>query len=236
MNKDLNKPQVQAFELKKYVLDLGQLPSLPEVILTTPAEKTIWNSQKRLFLGASLWLRNMLLGEALLPEAYQSEALYCQPLAELLAADFRLATAVHARTSSEDLLRFKTPAAFWFYCCWAKSLYSIENMGLESSVGKRGRYNLAIEFCSSLESFSLNFGLPTADDAPEMLLLAEAQRISESDYNFHLDYLSPYLKVLRRVAKKIKECKHLQAYCLLPDGTLHVTSKNLKLPSKKQLM
>lgn len=221
--------------LRGYVLFLGALPLLPQILLTTKNEQQIWVASRWMYSGASLWLRNILLGEQLLPKAYESKQfLYSQTFADILAANFRLATAVYPRTCSTALLEFPSPAALWFHCCWTRSEQSLANTGLTGRavlIGKREHYESSLKLCSNLESLSLELkSIPTADENPELLLLIEAQKIARANDNFYLDHLLPYLRTFRRTAKKIKECKELQLYYLLPDGTIFVTGKDKKLP------
>ena len=229
------------FNLRTYVLLLGELPLLPQILLTTDNERRVWLGARRAYQGASLWLRNILLGEPLSPKAYKLNApyLYDQPFAEFLAATFRLTTAVYPRTLDLTLLNFSEPAALWFHCCWARSQISLENTGLTGRaalIGKQKHFVQLNKLYSSLKSLSFEpeiqlDSLVTA----ELLLLTEAQAIAKADYGFYLDHLLPYLQVLKRTSWKFKHCKYLQLYYLLPDGTLFITGKNKKLPSSLYL-
>lgn len=222
--------------LQAYVLFLGELPLLPQIILSTDAEKRVWASSRWMYQGASLWLRNILLGQPLSPKAYEGKLLYSEPFAELLAATFRLTTAVYPRTFLKELLEFPSPAALWFHCCWVRSEKSLESSGLTgypALIGKREYSQKVAMTCSKLKLLSFEPDrVPTPTEAPELLLLTEAQALAKADYNFYLDHLTPYLQVYQRTIKKTKNCKYLQYYYLLPDGSLFITGKDLKLPAK----
>jgi hypothetical protein len=220
--------------LAKLIYAFRDLPSLPPILLDSDAEREVFAITKHKYQSASLWLRHILLGEALQREAYETSALAIQPFAEFLAANFRLAIAVYSRTTDPRFLCFGSPAEFWFCCVVVMSQRHLENTGLTGKpfrLGKREAWDGAVKISSKLRCLEYQPDpLPTFDKDPLTVLIVEAQALAKLDRNFYKDHLLPFIRTTRRSAKKNKELDNVQFYHLLPNGKLFVTGKNKKLP------
>lgn len=220
--------------LAKLIYAFRDLPFLPPIILDGDAEREVFAVTKHKYQSASLWLRHILLGEPLQPEAYETSALAIQPFAEFLAANFRLAIAVYSRTTDPRFLCFSSPAEFWFYCVVAMSQRHLEDQGLTGKptrMGKREAWDWAVKICSKLRCLEYQPDpLPTFDKDPLTILILEAQALAKLDRNFYKDHYFPFVQAARRSAKKNKELDNVQFYRLLPDGKLFVTGNKKKLP------
>lgn len=222
------------YNLAKFIYVLRDLPFLPPILLDSDAEREVFAITKHKYQSASLWLRHILLGEALQPEAYETSALAIQPFAEFLAASFRLAIAVHSRTTDPRFLCFSSPAELWFYCVVAMSQKQLEDQGLTGKptrMGKREAWDWAVKICSKLRCLEYQPDpLPTFGKDPVTVLIVEAQALAKLDRNFYKDYFLPFVQTARRSAKKNKELDNVQFFRLLPDGKLFVTGNKKKLP------
>jgi hypothetical protein len=94
------------FMLAEYVYLIASLPKLPPVHLTTQTELAIVRAEIDSWKVISLWLRNLILFEALSPEAYRGDALYQMPSAYWLKALLQLIGAVHSRSGNPDIKAF----------------------------------------------------------------------------------------------------------------------------------
>lgn len=221
--------------LADYVYLIANLPELPQVCLTTPAELTIVRVEANSWKAISLWLRNLVLFEALAPEAYTGSALYQMPKACWLKALLELIRGVHSASGNSDIKAFSTPSALWYHCICKQAEWKLEGRGVFGLppviVPKREHYKAVSQICTSLEKLVWK---PeddcTIDDFPEEIIFAEAQALAKAERGFHYHVLRPFLKEWRRTAKIVKHCKHLQDGCLLPNGSIFITGKNRKLP------
>lgn len=57
--------------LNDYVYLIAELPLRPPILLESQKELLLIMGVKSFYLSISLWLRNIMLKEALLPEAYE---------------------------------------------------------------------------------------------------------------------------------------------------------------------
>lgn len=164
-------------------------------------------------------------------------AQYYQPLAELTAAMADLITAVH-RTSEHHIIKlFPSPADLWFYWICKLSQKWLEQSGLIGKpvvVGKRYIHTRLMQLCCELENYKSKSEdlVVSKDETLSALIIGEAITLASNKEDFKVDSLDPFLRVLRRTAKKIKHCKELQRTVLLPDGNLSVTKKSVKTPRK----
>jgi hypothetical protein len=69
--------------LAQYVYRVAELPKLPPIVFESEVEKALVKKETDFYKALSLWLRNMVLGETLSPEAYKGIGRYYQPYAEL---------------------------------------------------------------------------------------------------------------------------------------------------------
>lgn len=221
--------------LANYVYSIADLPDLPQVHLTTPAERAIVRAEANSWKAISLWLRNLLLFEALAPEAYTGDALYQMLNAYWLKALLELIRGVHSASGNLDIKAFSTPSALWYHCICKQAERELEDTGLFGLppviIPKRENYKAISQLCSSLEK---RVWKPddcyTIDDYPEAIIFVEAQALAKADKGFHYRVFRPFLKEWRHIAKSVKHCKHLQDSCLLPDGSIFTTAKDRKLP------
>jgi hypothetical protein len=224
--------------LAQYVYRIAELPKLPPILFESEEEKTLVKKETDFYKALSLWLRNMVLGETLSPEAYQGIGRYYQPYAELWKARLDLVIAVHRSASDLAIKNYSSPAALWYDWLLQQAQKTIEQNGLAGEavpVSKRGHHNEVSEFCSLLTKQALQ---------PEDLLdltplarcvYAEAQVLAKNDFRFRNQSLRPFIRVWRNTAKEIKHCKYLQGFYLHPDVSVFMTGKNHKLPATNSL-
>lgn len=221
------------FVLANYVYLLAKFPEHPPILLASASEKQIFQQARFRYKALSLWLRYLLLGESLAEEAVNTNMKYFQPIAELLAAEFRLAVGVHPRSANPAIREFDSPADLWFACQWIMSEQCLEDDGLTGTPKLEGKTEGLIEnrkAIKRLDNLRTSYQQGTDLNFLTGILIVEAHELAKSDHNFELDYFKPYLRVLKRTGKKIERCKQLQKVYLLPDGQLHWTEQGAKLP------
>jgi len=221
--------------LANYVYWLGELPQNLPITLDAENEQHVFQGLRFCYQSLSLWLRHFLLGEALAEEAFLTDMQYYQPAAELLVAEFRLATGVHPRSANPLIRRFDSPACLWFCCHVDMSQRLLADTGitnLPKLEGKQAAVGRLIKAVNLLENLHLPYQGETKSLRTK--LVVEAQEIAKTDANFQLDYFSPYLRVLKRSINKDKNCESLQNIYLQPDGQLYQTQKNKKLPPRQR--
>ncbi len=221
--------------LASYVYKLAELPPQPPLILETPEQQTLLNLNRTNWQAMSLWLRYLLLGEALAEEAYLTSAINHQPRAELMAAEFRLAVGVHPRSAHPTIRSFDSPAELWFHCQYVLSYGLLESKGLLEQPeikGKSERLKATKRFIDLLDD--LKFTDWEEERAKgqclQAILITEAQDIAKVDHNFAFNYYKPFLRQFKRAVNFEKNNKNLQDTYLLSDGQLHRTEKSRKLP------
>jgi hypothetical protein len=183
-----------------------------------------------------------VLAEKLAEEAFLTSARYCQPLAEIAAAELKLAIGLHPRTANPLIRNFDTPADLWFYCKWIQSQLSLTDAGLTtdkpSIISKRQSTNAATEQFDQFTELSFPYREDAANDEPHRLIEifhGEAQKLAKDDANFQVDYWNPYVKMVKRSINKVRKCEALQNVFLLPKGQLYWTEKGKKLPPAKKM-
>ncbi len=224
--------------LAQYVYRVAELPKLPPIVFESEVEKALVKKETDFYKALSLWLRNMVLGETLSPEAYKGIGRYYQPYAELWKARLDLVIAVHRSASDLAIKNYSSPAALWYDWLLQQAQKGIEQNGLAGKALlalKRECYNEVLEFCSLLVKQALQ-PEDLLDLTPvESCIYSEAQALAKDDLRFRNQSLRPLVKVWRNTAKQIKHCKHLQGFYLLPDGLVFMTGKNHKLPANNSL-
>lgn len=224
------------FMLINYVYLLAELPEHPGILLTTDNEKQIFTGARHRYKAISLWLRHLLLGEVLAEKAFLTDIKHYQPIAEFVAAEFKLAVGVHPRSANPLIRSFKSPADLWFASQLILSQQCLEDDGLITGVprieGKRAGSKETLQVLERLENLSVSYQRHTNVENLSAILLIEAQEIAKMDIDFQKDYFRPHLRVMKRTANKIKNSKHLQSAYLLPDGEVLWTEKDRKLPKK----
>lgn len=216
-------------DLTNWVYYLATLPEHPPILLTTVNEKKIFRGLRHRYTAFSLWLRHLLLGEPLAEELFLTNMKHYEPIAELMAAEFRLAVGVHPRSTNPLIREFESPADLWFCCQWVMANQCLdESLGLTElpkPEGKRKSIEEGLKLSRLLSDSAFPYEEETSFDLLTGILLMEAQEIAKTDIGFKLDYFSPYLRVFKRTGTKMKNCKHLQSVWLLPDGRLWWTSQ-----------
>ncbi|MBA3789559.1 hypothetical protein H0X32_04200 [Patescibacteria group bacterium] len=198
--------------------------------MTNP-EYLIWGNLRTMFSDAAFWLENLLLGQKLSSKAYK-DGLYSMPLAELLAADFRLIVALHSRASDPALLHFPDPATLWLGCCVETSEEMMKSAGLTgnpSIIGKRENCELTSRVVKAIEAQKYTVPFDRLPTSIQKSVYQEAFRLAKVDHSFHLNYLLPYLRAVKKYANCIKGCKHLQMVYLDRKGAAIVGGKGVKL-------
>lgn len=224
------------FMLINYVYLLAELPEHPGILLVTDNEKRFLKGARCRYKAISLWLRHLLLGEVLAEEAFLTNIKHYQPIAEFIAAEFKLAVGVHPRSANPLIRSFKSPADLWFASQVILSQQCLEDTGLITGVprieGKRAGFKENVQAIERLEDLSVSYQRHTNVENLSAILLIEAQEIAKTDIDFQKDYFRPHLRVMKRTGNKIKNSKHLQSAYLLPDGEVLWTEKDRKLPKK----
>lgn len=230
----ISRNRIMCCSLEECVYEIAQLPFNLPILLESEAEKQMSLITKQKYQSASLWLRHMLLGETLQPEAYQPPALNYKLFAKFLAATFHLATSVHSRTANPLFIFFPSPTALWYFCVLTMSQNHLQYRGLTGVpylLGKREVWEALVKLCSSLKSLSYQpEPLPRIAVHPTIRLMLEAQAIAKTDNYFYRHHLVSYVQTIRQIAKTTKESKDIQFHWLLPDGRLFVTGEKKKLP------
>lgn len=220
------------FVLANYVYAIAELPEHPGILLTTNNEREIFEADRQSYRAVSMWLRHLLLGQALAEECFLTEMKHYQPKAEYIAAEFRLAVGVHPRSANPTIRSFESPAALWFAVQQSMSQQSLEDSGLTDTPlieSKRTAFDENIQAIELLENLSATY---QPDDIGKLgsILLLEAQEIAKVDLDFQKDYYRPHLRVVKRTNNKIKKSKYLQYAYLLPGGELFWTELGNRLP------
>lgn len=223
--------------LAKYVYQLAELPPELPIVLETAEQQAFVNLHRANWQSISLWLRHLVLGEALEEDAYTTEALYLQPRAELMAAELRLAVGVHPRSAHPVIRNFKSPADLWFGCQIQLSYGMLQHDGLLGSpkiMGKAEKLKGTRRFVDQLETYKFadwEEERATSQSA-QLILIIEAQDIAKVDANFDSAYYKPYLRQFKRSVNAEKNNKQLQDLYLLSDGQLYRTTKGGRLPKE----
>lgn len=221
--------------LAKYVYQLAELPPQLPIMLETAEEQAFVDLHRARWQAMSLWLRHLLLGEALVEEAYTTKALYLQPRAELMAAEFKLAVGVHSRSAHPVIRNFESPSDLWFGCQIQLSYGMLQHSGLlepPKIKGKAEKLKGTRRFVDQLETYKFadwEEERATSQSA-QLILVIEAQDIAEVDASFDLIYYKPYLRQFKRCVNAEKNNKQLQDVYRLPDGQLYQTTKGGRLP------
>lgn len=224
------------FMLANYVYQLAKLPEHPPILLTTSNEKQIFQGAKFRYKALSLWLRHLLLGEALADLAIDTDMKHYQPIAEFVAAQFTLAVGVHPRSANPAIREFDSPASLWFASQWIMSEQCLEDSGLTGTPRLEGKREGLIDSrkaIKNLEDLRIPYRQGTDLNFLTGILLVEAHELAEAYPDFESDYFKPFMRVMKRTTKKIERSKHLQSVCLLPNGQLFWTGKDSKLPKLK---
>jgi hypothetical protein len=222
--------------LSEYIYQLAELPPQLPIMLETAEQQAFVARYGAIWQDMSLWMRHLLLGEALAEEIYLTEAIALQPRAELMAAEFRLAIGVHPRSAHPIIRQFDSPAAVWFGCQFQLSYGLLQHKGLlepPKIKGKTERLNGTRRFINLLENqkFTDWEEERVTSQSVHLILVTEAQDIAKTDANFAATYYNPFLRQFKRTVNAEKNNKQLQDLYLLPDGQLYQTRKNQKLLS-----
>ena len=223
------------FVLSECVYFIGSLPQRPSVLLETLEEMALLQAETESWAAISLWLRSIMLGEEIKPEAYIGDALYQMHYANWLKALFDLITALHSRSGNVDIRSFTKPSLLWYHCVCAASRRDLENTGITglptAIIPKRENYKAVTQLCTNLEKLrwqsdhSYSF-----EEWPEAIILIEAQLLAKDDVWFRHNSFRAFTKRWRAIAKDVKECQYLQGSCLF-EREMFTTGKHRKLPS-----
>jgi hypothetical protein len=224
--------------LSEYIYQMAELPPQLPILLETVEQHDFVARHGAIWQDMSLWMRHLLLGEALAEEIYLTNTIALQPRAELMAAEFKLAVGVHPRSAHPIICQFDSPAGLWFACQIQLSYGLLEHKGLLEPpriIGKTERLNGTRRFIDLLENqkFADWEGERATSQSVQLILVTEAQDIAKTDSNFAATYYNPFLRQFKRTVNAEKKNKQLQDLYLLPDGQLYQTRKNKKLPPGK---
>lgn len=229
--------------LTTYIQQIATLPVFPSVLLLSDPEDQLVKGQQFAFQAISLWLRHLLLGEALAKEAFLTDRMYYQPDAKTAEALFNLAVGVHPRTANPIIRQFNSPADLWFYSIEQISQAALGIAGLTNkpaNIGKRELCNHAIKVISLLENQSLPYQEEDLNNPKNLtkILIIEAQEITKvrGNLDFQEDYFRPFLRKLKASVNKAKNCKNLQMPYLLLDERLFWTGKGFILPKCNKIV
>lgn len=215
---------------------LATLPQHPPILLTETSEQKLFLGMRFRYKALSLWLRHFLLGEALAEEVFLTNMRHFQGIAELMAAEFHLATAVYPRSTNLLIRRFDSPASLWFYCQLVMSQQCLDDVGLTDLPKPKGKRESLTDCLKMIDGLK-NLGFPHREcsniEYITGILIAEAQKLAKTNPRFRQEHFMPYLRVFKRSVNKDKNCKQLQSAYLLPDGQIFWTGKSYKLPKLK---
>lgn len=215
---------------------LAKLPQHPPILLTEASEQELFLAIRFRYKALSLWLRHFLLGEALAEEVFLTSMRHFQGIAELMVAEFQLATAVHPRSTNLLIRRFDSPVSLWFCCQLVMSEQCLDDVGLTDlpkPEGKREKLIDSLKVIDGLKNLSFPYHKSSNLEHITGILIAEAQELAKTNPRFRQEHFMPYLRVLKRTINKDKNCKELQSAYLLPDGQIFWTGKSNKLPKLK---
>jgi hypothetical protein len=227
---------VSTLDLRDCIYLIADLPfsGLLDFHLETENEQIIWNALKHGLKAKSIWLRHLVLAEALSPEimldgihSYESVAKFSKALLELV-------TAVHRWSLHDEIRSFNSPAQLWLECEIGISRFAVEFSGLIGSpllIAKRQGVKVGIPYISKLEDLEVNLGDSPAPffEAPH-LVLKEALALARADTEFETLHFRPFLKAKKQLIYKSKKRTDLQFYYLLPTGKLFITGSKKHLP------
>ncbi len=216
--------------LKHAIHYLQSVPLKPKFEMTN-SEFQVWGGYRTMYASAAIWLENLLLGEKLSSKAYK-DGINAMPLAEKLAADFKLIIALHSRASSPVILFFPSPATLWLIWCIEMGQRDLESAGLTGHprmIGKRQQYQETIRVVDALEA--QNYTLPFERTPANIyeLVLYEALQLAETDHCFYLNYFLPHLRTTKKYVNRLKNCKHLQKAYIDKNDDLIASGKSVKL-------
>lgn len=228
----------QVVEFVEVLFDY-QLPK--GILFETPAEKKLIKTYRYFYKGLRVWLEHLVLKKRLEPEATFTNWKYYQPHAEIYDAYLVLAAGVHSRSFIYDF--FDEPFHVWGSLMVHQCRQVINTSGLLGG-------NPIIH--SKSEIFSHNLArtkqfddggittIPPAEnwskstlywsESPVDHLTAVASDLAKNDLDFDEQHWIPYRRRVNFWRRKLKDCKHIQAGYILPNGDLFVTGKGKKIP------
>ncbi|PHJ56382.1 hypothetical protein VF14_35050 [Nostoc linckia z18] len=224
------------FTLSDYVRLVGHLPYTPPVLFDSKGEEEIFRAKRVKYMGASYWLKNILLGEWLPKDENWYLFQDLKLTAKQLATYFHLATEVYNNTLNEEILQLRSPASLWFRVCVSASEIDLRTSGVlgkPALKGKKQTLKGVTEVYSQLQSLSFKAREYPTINCPTTLLLFEAQEIARQDTRFYKNQLIPFIRQMRKHQRTIERNSSYQRYYLLPNDEILFTEKDVKLSSYK---
>lgn len=216
---------------------------LPEgIAYSEPGEIKALKGLRFFRRGVAQWLKHLVLGQRLDPECLFTGWKYCQGHAELDKNLRELCIALHPRTHLSD--HFGSPNAIWFYAMGIELKNSLANAGFTGepklfSKNQIFNHNLdqlarispsgegcGIRLLKEPKQGAINFG-----EDPQTYLASLAAALASEDPSFDEDYFLGFQKTQARWTRKIRDCRHVQSFGLLPDGKIFVGGKGKKVPN-----
>ena len=245
-----------------------KIAQLPKIFISEEARELIKLNQKVqegitkavdsfdfYYESKSLWLRHLVLKEALASEAINSDRQYFQPHAELSNNLLELIKGLHPRVSFLQQGAFPPQEeiiSWWLMCetIKAKNAFTTSGiLGKPTVFGKREFRKNNSAVIANLEEGILENNLVLTEirsrsedklveqtsiidftKEPEGYIAHFAAQEASRNHNFDRQFWKPYIKQRRFWDRKIDECSTLQLGCILPDGKLFTTGRRHKLP------
>jgi hypothetical protein len=210
------------------------LPPKPSHVLTQGGA-ALFRQEQNSHRALAVWLAHLLLGEALPPGANE-DFMTCKPFAEIAAATFHLAVAVHRESTSHFLADYGSPASLWFGCMWSNAERGKHQLGLDGHPELKGKREKHKSFSLLLSQIEKHQWAPSpqavAGDVTAWLLM-DAQSLASRDGMFDDDSLKPFIRKIRGEMKKMKHSANIQLAYLLPDDSIYQTGGGKRLDWKK---
>lgn len=241
------------------VRTIGNLPSLllPKDMKYTKNELELVKAYEFFFQGQEVWLRNLVLKQALNPAAIETDWKHFQGHAAINAALLDLISGLHPRVPvfQEACPEKEAPSIIWLTAIALDTADALKSSGLmlDPDVGDDFLgYSTLLgksEYCKFSQALleSCDESIRSNDpnkpskkgksqtvynwkDDPITYLCKVATRQAMWNKDFDEQYWQPYSKTRRYWIRKIRDNKILQAACLLPNGDIFITGQGKKIP------
>lgn len=244
---------LKKLDLPTYIRLIAELPA-SEVIPTTEEEKIVLGLENKMWMGVSLYLREMLLGDKEISSALAEHFPNSRSNAQNVATAFKLIQVVHKESSNPVLKNFPSAAAFWFYWVCELAGHHLQCSGFATGqptiYGKEEVYDATRNLRKSSERLIEDRNTVTDEELalvaehPELLgteslyydrlLLFEAIRLSRCNPKIGIA-LENFFKERVSAARQQKHCPRLQ-HVYLQDGKIFLPGEKRKRSKKPRQM
>jgi len=243
--------RIKAINLESAVEATGRLPDMlipTGISFDNKAEREIIRKSKFFYKGIREWLRHFVLKESRNPEVLISHWKYYKPHAMLSSSLLNLITGLypHCPELQNNDFGENAPILLWLlserYDCEIV-LKRSGILGKSQLTGVVELQDVNFQFLEGLNQNTITRKEPNEgqenianalldfEEAPEAYLAVLAAELASQDSDFDKDYWQPYERCQKRWIRKIRDCKYLQAGCLLETGELFLTGERKKIPN-----